>query len=116
MKIKNFFGFLKRDDIMIQFIGLGILAFGVYKLGEYNDKKRKEENEKYLEEKREEQKKIWNNGFCPQCGKRWKYHWYYPSGSRGEYQYLNIKCHRCRKESDLWAYIPDEVEPPYEHI
>ena len=94
---------------MIQLVALGVGILGLYSLNKYFDKKE-------LKKRKEQEKKIWNNVFCPECGRRWKYHWYYPPGSRGEYQILNIKCHKCRKESDLWAYIPDEVQPPYERI
>lgn len=55
------------------------------------------------------QKKLWNKGICAKCGRKWRYHWYYPKGSRGQYKRIHIDCDNCRIHEDLDAYTPKTV-------
>ncbi|MBR3747703.1 MAG: hypothetical protein IKP64_09225 [Selenomonadaceae bacterium] len=62
--------------------------------------------------KARKQKKIWNNGVCEKCGRRWDYHWFYPKGSRGQYKKLAIDCQNCKIHVDMLQYTPEEVPKP----
>lgn len=57
-----------------------------------------------------EEKKIWNNGICDQCGKKWRLYWFYPPGSGGMYQYARLRCYKCKRETVLEAFKPP-VQP-----
>lgn len=88
---------------------LGAIAVGgaVVGLKHLNDKWNKEEQDK-LNKLIAEEKKIWNNGKCDQCGKRWHLHWFFPVGSRGEYQWVRIRCYKCKRETTLTAFKPSD--------
>ena len=58
------------------------------------------------------QKKLWNGGTCAKCGRKWRYHWFYPKGSRGRYKILGIDCDHCKIHQDMDAYTPKELKNP----
>ena len=60
-----------------------------------------------------EEKQIWNNGKCPKCSRKWHAHAYYPPYSRGEYQYVDIKCKNCKTKAVLELYKPITTDEDY---
>lgn len=86
---------------MWNFIAIGFLAL----MGAAAFEGVKEEKEK---RKKEEQ--LWNHGFCPKCGNKYKVYSFFPPGSRGKYKHISIKCRRCRTSSVLELYKPPESE------
>ena len=83
-------------------IGGVAVAFGLYKL--YNSSNEEEKRE--IEQKLQAEKNLWNNGRCPQCGKKWHVHWFYPKGSRGQYKHATISCKRCQTRAELNYFVP----------
>ena len=47
--------------------------------------------------------KIWNDGKCPNCGKRWKYRVFY---RKGGIEAIALDCHHCYTHAELDCYSP----------
>ncbi|WP_037352713.1 hypothetical protein [Selenomonas sp. FC4001] len=79
--------------------GVGIFCvLGAYVVKVIRDDKKDREKK---------EKALWNDGICPKCGNKWHYRHFYPAGSRGQYQHVNIKCHKCKVEATL-----EEIDIP----
>ena len=91
---------------MIQILAAGAVIAGIGYLIHSNNEKEKERTEK--------EESLWNGGKCPYCGGKWHVRYFYPSGSKGAYQYAAIACHKCKKKATLMYYKPPTTE--YEYI
>ena len=100
---------------MARNVGGTLLLAGIVMAGSWAyDKIFGEKNKKKIEERKQKEIKLWNNGKCPKCGGKWYARKFYPSGSRGAYQYVAIACHKCKTKSTLQVYTPEGIE--YEYV
>lgn len=82
------------------------VVYGAVKL--WNNYWAKEETKE-----RDEEIKIWNNGVCPSCGRKWHAHAFYPQYSGGNYQHVEIKCKNCKTKAVLKNYKPITTDKDY---
>lgn len=99
---------------MVPLLGAAIIFGGFWLAAEIVSKT--EGDGKGIEEEIKIEKRIWNNGRCDKCGGKWHLRYFYPKGSKGEYQYAAITCHKCKRKAELMFFKPNYKESRYTQV